>query len=207
VGVPTSLVRSGSPRRIPHDVVVVRQGDPSSELFFVERGAVRLSSVTHDGRELVVGVLGAGDVFGEAAMLGEPSPVEARVVGTAIVVAFDVETIATVFESAPATGAQLLRMVASRLHRTERALGDAMTADLGTRLARRLHDLARSHGMPDEDGVRISIPLTQDELARMVGASREAVNRTLRSFVERDLVRTSRREVVVPDLDALATTS
>jgi CRP/FNR family transcriptional regulator len=205
VRVPASLVLAGSPRRVPHDAVVVRQGDPSSTLFLIERGAVRLSSVTPDGRELVVALLGAGDVFGEAAILGEPSPVEARVIGSAVLVAFDVDAIPTVFERMPATGAQLVRLLASRLHRTERALGDAMAADLGTRLARRIHELARTHGRPEQDGVRIAIPLTQDELARMVGASREAVNRTIRGLVERDLIRTTRREVLVRDPDALVT--
>jgi CRP/FNR family transcriptional regulator, cyclic AMP receptor protein len=203
VRIPASLVLAGSSRRVPHDVVVVRQGDPSSSLFLVERGAVRLSSVTPDGREVVVAVLGAGDVFGEAAVLGEPSPVEARVVGQAFLIALDVDDMQAVFERSPATGAQLLRLLASRVHRTERALGDAMAADLGTRLARRLHDLATTHGAPVKDGVRISIPLTQDELARMVGASREAVNRSLRTLVARDLVRTTRRDFVVPDPDAL----
>jgi CRP/FNR family transcriptional regulator len=203
VRVPASVALAGSPRRLPHDGVVVRQGDPSTSLFLVERGVVRLSTVTADGRELVVAMLGQGDVFGEAAMLGEPSPVEARSVGPALVVALDVEAIPIVFEQAPATGAVLLRLIASRLHRTERALGDALTSDLATRIARRLHELAGTHGRMADDGVRIAIPITQDELARMVGASREAVNRSLRRLAARDLVRASRREMVIPDPEAL----
>lgn len=173
-------------------------------LYLVERGAMRLSSVTPDGRELVVAVLGAGDLFGEAALLEERSPVEARTIGATIVVAFGTATLPIVFRESPRTGAELLRLVASRLHRTERALGDALTSDLATRIEHRLRELADRHGVRRPDGVHLTIPLTQDELARMVGASREAVNRSLRPLVERDLVRTGARCVVVPDPEALA---
>jgi CRP/FNR family transcriptional regulator len=199
-------VLAGLARRLPHDTVVVRQGEPSTSLYLMERGAMRLSCVTVDGRELVVGLLGSGDVFGEAALLGEPSPVEARTVGASIVVGYDAELLPLVIRERPLVGTELLRLVAARTHRTERALTDALTADLASRIAARLRDLAHQHGAKVDDGVRLTIPLTQDELARMVGASREAVNRSLRSLVARDLVRTERRTVVIPDLEALART-
>jgi CRP/FNR family transcriptional regulator len=203
VGVPAHVALAGYARRLPHDAVVVRQGEPSSTLFLVERGAMRLSSVTADGRELVVAVLGSGDVFGEAAMLEERSPVEARTLGETTVIAFDVAVLPLVFREAPGTGAELLRLVASRLHRTERALGDALTSDLATRIAARLRDLGERHGVRRADGIHLTIPLTQDELARMVGASREAVNRSLRGLADADLVRTGRAGVVITDPDAL----
>ena len=206
VGVPAHLVLAGSARRLPHDAVVVRQGEPSTTLYLVERGAMRLSSVTAEGRELVVAVLGSGELFGEAALLDERSPVEARTLGETIVVAIDAAALPLVFRRTPGTGAELLRLVASRLHRTERALGDALTSDLATRIASRLHELGQRHGVRRDDGVHLTIRLTQDELARMVGASREAVNRSLRALVEADLVRTGRTGVVIPDPDALART-
>lgn len=206
VGVPAHLVLAGLARRIPHDAVVVRQGEPSTSLYLMERGAMRLSCVTVDGRELVVGLLGSGDVFGEAALLGEPSPVEARTVGASIVVGYDADLLPLVIRERPFVGTELLRLVAARTHRTERALTEALTTDLASRIAARLRDLADQHGAKVDDGVRLTIPLTQDELARMVGASREAVNRSLRSLVARDLVRTERRTVVIPDLEALART-
>ena len=206
MAVPAHLVLAGLARRLPHDAVVVRQGEPSTSLYLMERGAMRLSCVTVDGRELVVGLLGSGDVFGEAALLGEPSPVEARTVGASIVVGYDAELLPLVIRERPLVGTELLRLVAARTHRTERALTDALTTDLASRIAARLRDLADQHGAKVDDGVRLTIPLTQDELARMVGASREAVNRSLRSLVARDLVRTDRRTVVIPDLEALART-
>ena len=201
---PAHLGLAGSARRLPHDAVVVRQGEPSTTLFLVERGAMRLSSVTADGRELVVAVLGSGDLFGESALLEERSPVEARALGECVVVALDVGVLPLVFRETPATGTQLLRLVAARLHRTQRALGDALTTDLATRIAARLRDLSERHGIRRADGVHLAIPLTQDELARMVGASREAVNRSLRGLVDADVVRTGRGGVVITDPEWLA---
>lgn len=194
---------AGTPRRLPHDEVVVRQGESSTCLFLVTWGAVRLASVTVEGRELVVGLLGAGDLFGESALLDEPSPVQARVVGCADLVPIPVERLHDLLRRHPATGEELLRLVAARLHRTGRALEEAMSADLPTRVSSRLRDLADTHGVAVPEGVRIDLPLSQDELARMVGASREAVNRTLGGLTARGLVSSRSGTVVVADPSAL----
>jgi CRP-like cAMP-binding protein len=165
---------------------------------------VRLSSVTLTGREIVVGLLGPGDLFGESALLAEPSPVEARVVGRADVVTLPLAEVRHIIRHQPGVSEELLRLVADRLHRTSRALEDSLSADLPTRLSRRLRDLAEAHGVLAPEGVRIDVPLTQTELARMVGASREAVNRTLGGLAARGLVRARGGEVVIPDPSALA---
>ncbi|MGZ8606788.1 MAG: Crp/Fnr family transcriptional regulator [Actinomycetota bacterium] len=203
MGVPLGAWAAGTPRRLPHGDVVVRQGDPIECLFLVTSGAVRLASVTADGREVVVGLLGAGEVFGESALLDEPSPVDARAAGSADVVALPIAHLREVLRHSPATSTELLRLVAARLHRTSRALEDSLTGDVPTRLSRRLHDLAEAHGSRSSDGVRIRVPLTQDELARMIGASRETVNRALSGMSSRGLIRSRDRTIVIPDLAAL----
>lgn len=204
VGVPFPIA-GGVPRRLPHGEVITRQGDTVTSLCLVTGGAVRLSAVTTRGREVVVAILGPGDVFGEVGLLGGPSPVEARAVGAAEIVALPLATLRDLLSRNPATAEELLRMIAARLHRTSGALRDALSGDLRTRLLRRLHDLAREHGAPTVDGIRLRVPLTQEELGRMVGATREAVNRTLGPLTTRGLVRTDGGVVVIPDPEALAT--
>ena len=174
-------------------------------MFLVLAGAVRLSAVSASGREVVVGLLGVGDVFGEAALSGVASPVEARAVGRADVLALPVETLGTLIERHPATAEQLLRMIAARLHRTSLALEEALTGDVPARVRGRLRELAAGHGVEEPDGVRLDVPITQEELARMVGASREAVNRSLGALAARGLVRTGSRTFVIRDPEALAT--
>jgi CRP/FNR family cyclic AMP-dependent transcriptional regulator len=197
-----------TPRRFGHGEVITRQGDPVSALSLVASGVVRLSAVTRAGREIVVGLLGPGQVFGEAALLPDGaqlgSLVEARAVGPAMIIEIPAATLRTVIEANPAMGEELLRLVAARLYRTSAALEEALAQDVPARVSRRLRQLALDHGdRHAAGGVRLRVPLTQDELARMVGASREAVNRSLGALASRGLVRTERRTFVIPDVDAL----
>lgn len=193
-----------SPRRYAHGEAILCQGDPGACLFFVLSGAVRLAAVLESGREVVVGLLGPGEVFGEVALLGGgSSPVEARAVGEARIAVVPVASLEAVIERNPATATELLRLVASRLHRTSAALEEALAHDVPTRVSRRLCELARRHGVRDPGGVRLSLPLTQEDLGRMIGASREAVNKSLSALAARGLVRTEGRRYVIPDIDAL----
>ena len=190
-------------RRIPHGEVIVRQGDAVTSLYLVTAGAVRLSSVTASGREVVVGLLCQGDLFGEAALLADPSQVRAQAVGLTEVLALPTRSLCAILERNPHTAEELLRLIAARLHRTSAALEDALSADVSTRVAGRLRDLAIRHGVPSPAGVRLRVPLTQDELARMVGASRESVNRTVATLTARGVVRSTGRRLVITDPRAL----
>ncbi len=200
-----ALQAVGAPRRYGHGDVLVRQGEEITCLRLVTQGVVRLSAIAPSGREVVVGLLGAGDAFGELALLGGgPSPVEARAVGDVTsVVALPPEALRAVLQHTPATAEELLRVIAARLHRTAAALEEALAHDVPTRLSMRLRDLARAHGTVGEGGVRLPPRLTQEELARMVGATRESVNRGLADLTGRGLLRVEGRRYVLPDPEAL----
>jgi CRP-like cAMP-binding protein len=198
------IAASGPARWYEHGDVVVHQGEPTASLRLITSGAVRLSAVTLGGREVVVGLLGAGDIFGESALLGDaPSPVEARAAGGAAVVALPVESLRAVLRVAPETAEELLRLVTMRLHRTSAVLEEVLAHDVPTRVCLRLRELARSHGSVSRSGVRLPPRFTQDELARMVGASRESVNRSVAALAARGLIRIEDRRYVVPDPEAL----
>ena len=191
-------------RRFAHGRPIVRQGEAVSCLYLVTSGAVRLAAVLPSGREVVVGLLGAGELFGEVALLGDgASPVEARAVGEAEVAVLPISSILAVVERNPASATELLRLIASRLHRTATALEEALAHDVPTRVSRRLCELARRHGIRQGRGVRLPLPLTQEDLGRMVGASRESVSKSLSALSARGLIRTEQRRYVIPDLHAL----
>lgn len=200
------LAAGVTPRRYGHGEVVLGQGQAVTCLRLVLSGAVRLSAVVPSGREVVVALLGPGDVFGELALLdGGPSTVEARAVGDRTqIVALHVRTLREVARRAPASSEELLRLVAARLHRTTAALEEALAHDVRGRISLRLRELARSHGTVAPHGVALPPRLTQDEIARMVGATRESVNRTLSTLSARGLVRMEDRRYVLPDPEALA---
>ena len=165
----TGSPATDAPRRYADGATITRQGDLVVRPGVIERGLVRLSAVSADGREVVLGLLGPGDVLDECALLAEASTVTASVVHEATVRRIDGET------DAPRIATALAR----RLRVTAGLLEEAMLHDVRTRLLRRLQDLAA--GRPA--GLRL--PLTQDELGRMIGASRETVNRALRDLVGR----------------------
>jgi CRP/FNR family cyclic AMP-dependent transcriptional regulator len=191
-------------KRFAHGRPILLQGQTVSCLYLVTSGAVRLAAVLLSGREVVVGLLGTGDVFGEIALLGGgPSPVEARAFGQAEIAILPVSSLQAVVKRNPDSAAELLRLIASRLHRTAAALEEALAHDVPTRLSRRLCELARRHGVPDGPGARLLLPITQEDLGRMVGASRESVNKGLSALSARGLIRTEQRRYVIPDLEAL----
>jgi len=204
MGVALGPMADGVTRRFPHGEVIVRQGEDQECLFLVTEGAVRLASVTRGGREVVVALLGPGELFGESALLREPSPVQARAICRAEVVALHVSSIRAIVERQPGTAEQLLRLVATRLHRTRATLEETLACDLPTRIAGRLRELAAEHGVRADDGVRLTVPITQEELARMVGVSRETVNRTFASLAARGLLRPEIRTFVITDPEGLA---
>jgi CRP/FNR family transcriptional regulator, cyclic AMP receptor protein len=191
-------------RRYAHGEVLVLQGEVRECLFLIRSGAVGLAVVLPTGREVVVAVLGPGDLFGEAALLERTSPVEARALGPAEVNPLPVAALEAVLDRHPGAASELLRLLASRLHRTAASLEEALAHDVSTRVSNRLRDLAAAHGVIDRDGVRLGLPLTQEELGRMVGASRETVNRVLAALADRGLIRCEGRTYVIPNLEALA---
>jgi CRP/FNR family transcriptional regulator len=200
-----TAIAGALPRRICNGTTLVRQGEPTPCVYVVIRGAVRLSAVLLSGREVVLGILGGGDIFGEAAVLDDPtSPVEARAIATTDVLPVSLPALEAVFARRPATATQVVRMLAARLHRTSAALEDALARDVAARVSRTISDLASRHGASGPDGVRVGLPITQDEIAKIAGTSRESVNRTIASLSARRLVRTDRAGLVVHDLDALA---
>jgi CRP-like cAMP-binding protein len=192
------------PRRFDDGTAIVRQGDVSRCIYLVTRGLVRLSSVLPSGRQVVLALIESGELFGESALLGDPSPFEARALGTATVLPIDAGALDAVIARQPETAGEVLRLLASRLRRTSGALEDALALDVPSRVSRRLHELAARYGVPGPSGVHIAIAVTQEDLGRMVGASRESVNRSFRRLASRGLIRRRGRSIVVPDLDALA---
>ena len=180
------------------------EGDPGDQLYFIVSGKMKLGRTASDGRENLVAVMGPGEIFGEMALF-DPSPrsTSATAVSETRLAGLKHENLRKVIQRSPEVSAQLLQALARRLRRTNENLADLVFSDVPGRVAKALLDLADRFGRPATDGILVAHELTQEELAQLVGASRETVNKALAEFVQRGWIRLEARAVVILDTPRL----
>ncbi len=192
-------------RQLPRGTVLFHQGDPGDSLYVIESGAVKVSNLSGDGREVVVALLGPGEVLGELAMLDRGvRTADATAIEDTVVLALSSAGFRPFVEDHPQVAWQLLEVLAVRLRETSEALQDAIFSDVPGRLAKRFLDLSERYGSAHDGGTLIDLAVTQEELAQMVGAARESVNKAVASFVARGWLAMQGRKYVVTDPESLA---
>lgn len=192
------------PRSFDRGAVVFRQGEDGDNLYLVQAGAVKISCLSQDGREVVLAVLGPGDVFGELSLFDRGvRTADATAMEDTRMLALTHDGFRPFLAEHPGVAIHLLEVLAGRLRETSEALQDVIFADVPGRLAKRLLDLAARYGAVEKGGTLIDLSLTQEELARMVGAARESVNKAVASFVSRGWIEMRGRKYMVTDEDSL----
>lgn len=190
-----ATVRTVSLRR---NQLLFAEGEAATELFVVRRGRVAVAKRGAGGRQSVVALLGAGDVVGEMGLFdGAGRSADARAIDTAEVVAVPYAAAREVLMAHPASLWTLVALLGRRLRATDETLADTVFLDVPARTAKRLLEVAG-------DGGSFSAALTQEELASMVGASRERVNKAIATFVRLGWVEQSGRRYRVVDPARLA---
>lgn len=199
-----SLARVATTRTFRPGQSIFLQGDPGEAMMVVVSGRVRISRTSADGREVVIAVFGPGEVLGEIAMIdgGERTADASALEATELLVLHRRDFHAFLLEH-PLVAIELLILFCSRLRQTDDRLEDLNFLPLKTRLAKRLVDLAEQFGKESEEGVQIAIPLSQQFLASMIGTSREAVNKQLRTWEDAGIIDLRKRTVTIVDLDQL----
>ncbi len=168
--------------------VLFREGEPAERLFLIDTGRVKLSIRSSAGQELLIGVLGRGQIFGELSLLDRgPRAMDASAMEETRVFALPSDNFWTVLENRPALARRLLELMARRLRRADQTSQDLVFFDAPTRLARRLLELAEEHGQAEarSESIRITVRITQEEVAQMIGVTRESANRLISSFAGR----------------------
>jgi CRP-like cAMP-binding protein len=182
-----------------------KEGDAGDRLFVVVQGKLKLGTSSGDGRENLLSILGPGDMFGELSLF-DPGPrtATATAVTDARVLALANDQVIGWVTAHPQVSLQLLKRLARRLRRTNEVLADLVFADVPGRVAKAIMDLGERFGTKKDDGLHVNHELTQEELAQLVGASRETVNKALADFAGRGWVRLEPRAVVVLDYERLS---
>jgi len=191
-------------RRYRRGNVIFVQGEQGERCYVIVDGAVKISAYHPDGREAVLAVLGPGDVFGELSLFDHAArSADATAIENTELLSLGTQALTEAMAAHPEVGLTLLQVLGRRLRQTNEALQDIAFFDVPGRVARRIADLARTHGEATDDGVLIDLPLSQESLAQMVGATRESVNKALAVLRRRGLVSRVGRRYLVADIDRL----
>ena len=191
--------------RVEKGDTLFHEGEPGNQLFVIVDGKIKLGASSGDGRETLLAVLGPGEMFGELSLF-DPGPrtSTATALTPAHLMALGHDDLMPWLRGRPEVARSLLLALAKRLRRTNEAMADLVFSDVPGRVAKALLELAAKFGtrQPDQS-VLVTHDLTQEELAQLVGASRETVNKALADFQNRGWLRLEQRSVVLVDLERL----
>jgi CRP-like cAMP-binding protein len=203
-GLIARLVELSRTRHLARDEVVFRKGDEGGTLYGVLEGAVRIAVGDVDGKEIVLNVMEPGDVFGEIALLdGLPRTADASAVVPSEVVEIHRPDFMLLMKREPKLSAHIIELLCERLRWVSELVEDAAFLPLSARLAKRVLALAVAYGKEGPEGMAIELALSQEELARMAGGSRERVSKLLAEWSRSGFLRLTRSHVIVRKRAAL----
>ena len=185
--------------------LIYARGDLGAELYILLDGKVKLGRCADDGRENLLTVLAPPDMFGELSILDPgPQPWSATAITEVHAAVVDQMQLQAWIDDYPAIAKRLLRLMARQLRHTTDTLADLAFIDAPARVAKQLLGLAQRFGIPENGSMRVTHDLTQEELAQLVGATRETVNKALSDFRNRGWIRVDGKSVLISNSERLA---
>src|SRR5581483_720491 len=198
------LARTMQRRLYKRGQVIFHQADPGASVHVIESGRINVVLATAEGEELLLRVLGAGELFGELALLdGRPRSATVLALEDTVTHVLERSTFLDFLRSQPDAMLDLCRALAELIRRLTEQVEDLALLDVPRRLERKLLELAETYGERTPQGIRIDVRLTQSELASMIGTSRASVNHYLASLETRGIIRRDGQRIVLRRPEAL----
>ncbi|WP_433546159.1 Crp/Fnr family transcriptional regulator [Streptomyces sp. CA-294286] len=198
-----ALLALGRPLRYAPRSTVLRQDEPSTYVLVLLHGWTKVTAAAVNGYEALLALRGPGDIVGEAAALsGRPRTATVTSLEAVTAVAVDQERFTAFLAASSGATLSLLTLTTDRMHKGDQRRLENAALTVRERFAVLLLELARTHGSRTELGIELCVPLSKQELAGAIGASREMVQRLLKELREREVVLTGRRTLVIlrPDI-------
>ncbi len=178
--------------------VIFHRDDPGQVLYIIKDGKVKICIISPDGQEVSLAVLGKGEYFGEFALLdGLPRSTDAVALEKVECYTLQRSDFHNAILKNPKIAILVMEALIKRLRNTDQMVEDLIFLDVYGRVAKKLLELADAHGDKVDDGVCIDVRLTQQELASMVGASRESVNKVLGYFTDKNFISTDKHRITL----------
>jgi len=184
--------------------VVYLPGDPGAAVYLVNGGRVKVSKVTRDGKELTLAYRGPGDIFGEACLIdGGPREEMAEAMENALVTEVERTHFEKLLQTHPSLGYRMTKVLAQRRREIESKIENLVFKDVNSKLAELLLRLGTEYGVDDARGTLVALKITHQEMANLIGSTRETVSLTLAQFKKRGLIQTDGRKVILADREGL----
>lgn len=198
------LLQATTTKRLEAKEILFHKGDPGNQLYGILAGSLKVMTTGIDGKDVMFGLMGPGEVLGEIALLDS----EER---SATIVAVERTELLTLhrrdlipfLEKHPRATIGLAGVLAARVRRLSERAEDRQTMPLPGRIAKKLISLSEGHGKRPIVGGPVEVRLPQQDLADMVGTTRESVNKQLRAWEEEGIVELGRGRVVLKNPNAL----
>jgi CRP-like cAMP-binding protein len=198
------LVQCIEMREVRRRQVIYLPGDPGQAVFFVNGGRVKISKVTRDGKELTLAYRGPGEVFGELVMIdGGPREEMAEAMENALITELERGEFEKLVQKEGMIGYRLSKVIAQRRREVENKIEQLIFKDVNAKLAELLLRLATEYGIEDSRGTLVSLKITHQEMANLIGSTRETVSLTLSQFKRKGLIQTDGRKVILADREGL----
>ena len=184
--------------------VLFRNGEEGHSLYMITAGKIKIVRQSRDGDEMILAVLSTGDFCGEMALLdGLPRSADAIAVEETHLYGLNRKDFLSYVMNNETAVRAILSALSKRLRKADDFLEDIFFLNVAARLAKKLIELAGSDGVREEDGAPIKLSVTQKDLAGMIGATRESVNKELRSLREKNLIALSGKAILIQDMEGL----
>jgi len=193
-----------SRKRVAARQVVFHQGEPGREMYIVASGKLKVSVTSGEGKELSFFIFAEGDVFGELALLdGERRSATVTAIGPCELLVLHINDFKALLKEHQVMGLRLMSILAGRVRATTALYESSVFIEIPGRLATRLLELAGEHGVETDGGILIDLKLSQYELGTLVNASRESVNKQLRSWEEQGILEMRKGRILLVEPQVL----
>ena len=180
--------------------VIYMPGDPGDAIYFVNSGRIKISRVTPDGKELTLAYRSTGDIFGEVCLAdGRPREEMAEAMESTLITALSRARFERLVSQHVRLSYELVKVLADRRREMERRTEDLVFKDVNAKLAELLLGLGHDYGIADARGTMVSMKITHQEMANLIGSTRETVSLTLSHFKKTGLIANDGRKMIITD--------
>ena len=198
------LAASLTTRSLKKGEVLFNKGSEGNALYIIRNGSIKIALPSRDGDEVILAIFSRGDFFGEMALVdGMPRSADAVAFEPSEVFVLNRKDFIDCLKGNESAIQSILTSLSLRLRKTDDLLEDTCFLNISDRFAKKLLELAETHGRKEGDAIFIDLDLTQTDLASMVGATRESINKELRILREKGLVSREGNNLRIYNLERL----